>query len=91
MIIYHQLSSPWAGIPPPIYPRGRFWNFHFICYSLIESFSRIGGSILVIGRRDKVHFEAPAVWSMVAGLGSAGTAAIKNAGKADLSHKLDAL
>ena len=45
---------------------------------------------VVIGCKDKVRFEAPAVWEH-GGLGSAGTAAVKNAGQADLLHKFNVL
>lgn len=46
--------------------------------------------VVVIGCKDKVRFEAPAVWEH-GGLGSAGTAAVKNAGQADLLHKFEVL
>jgi hypothetical protein len=52
----------WAGISPPIYPRGRFGIIHFVCYLLNGSLRRMGGCKWLLDRRIRVRDEAPAVW-----------------------------
>lgn len=62
MIVHHYFFS-WAGIPPPIYPRGRFEIF-FTLFVIRSSGARVAwvAANVLIGCEDKVRNEAPAVW-----------------------------
>jgi hypothetical protein len=77
MIIHHCFFS-WAGIPPPIYPRGRF-GIIFTLFVICSTGARVAWLIanMVIGCEDRVRDEAPAVWEYggwaVQGLKPSGT------------------
>jgi|SRR5690242_10919398 len=65
MIIPHYLSSLWAGIPLPIYPRGCFGCFFLsLCLLFLARCEPElhGLAGVVIGREDEMRLEAPAVW-----------------------------